>query len=85
MNHKPGSTFRSALILMLFFIAGFAFITFNTALHAESIEDPSKIVQDKPELDIIIINNNIYKEERKEAVKFEHKKHAMERKITCFE
>ena len=62
MNHKPGSTFRSVLIVMLFFIAGFAFILNNTALHAESNEDPSKIVQEIPELDIIIINNNIYKE-----------------------
>lgn len=85
MNHKPGSTFRSALIIMLLFIAGFAFISYNTILHAENGEDPSKIVQESPDLDIIIINNNIYKEERKEPVRFEHKKHAMDRKITCFE
>ena len=85
MNHKPGSIFRSALIIMLFFIVGFAFIAYNTASYAENGEDPSKIVQESPDLDIIIIDNKGYKEDRKEAVRFEHKKHAMDRKITCFE
>ena len=85
INHKPGSTFRSALIFMLFLIAGFVFISYNGDLYAENEEDPTKIVQESPDLDIITINNQVYKEDRKEPVKFEHKKHAMENKITCFE
>lgn len=85
INHKPGSTFRSALIFMLFFIAGFIFIFYNGDLYAENEEDPTKIVKESPDLDIIIINNQTYKEDRKEPVKFEHKKHAMDNKITCFE
>lgn len=85
INHKPGSAFRSALIFMLFFIAGFIFISYNGDLHAQNEGDPTKIVQESPDLDIIIINNQGYKEDRKEPVRFEHKRHAMENKITCFE
>lgn len=84
-NHKPGSTFRSLLLIILFLIAGLALTSGNAVLHAENGGDPNKIVQDSPDLDILVINNKNYKKDRKEPSRFEHKKHAMEYKITCFE
>jgi len=85
INHKPGSTFRSVLFIIFFFIVGFAFILNNTESYAENEGDPAKIVQDSPDLYIININNQNYKKDRKGPVKFAHKKHVLENKITCFE
>ena len=84
-NHKHGVSFRIFSILLLFLIAG-SFLALNNANTYAQNDDETAAVTDKAkELEVIVIDNKGYIEERKGPSKFEHVKHASEYKISCWD
>jgi hypothetical protein len=76
---------RSFIIFIISIFLGVAFFSSGSDDIAKAETDETINTTDSGNLDIIIINNEDYEKDRKGPVKFEHKAHANEYEITCWE
>ncbi|NLA75304.1 MAG: cytochrome c3 family protein, partial [Deltaproteobacteria bacterium] len=79
LDHKPVFSLKYIpLILLLAFSA--CFLIAGSRLTSAQDEN-----EEKENHEIIIIENNCYRRDRKGPVRFEHVKHARDYKISCWE
>jgi len=73
------------LIILICISAGIFYNTFGIKDIAGAISDEDTNITDSQNPDIIIIDNDDYERDRKGPVRFEHKKHAYDYEVSCWE
>ena len=78
-----GNPIKKSLIIMICISVGLGLAISGTMIFRASAEESEK--ESLNDLDIIVLDKEDYEKDRKGPVRFEHKMHAREYKILCWE
>jgi hypothetical protein len=85
MDKKPGAGLKSLILITFLLLTELLIISGSNSTFAEDEDNATEVVENSPDLDVIVIDNQVYEKDRKGPSKFEHRKHAKDFGITCWD
>lgn len=85
MDKKPGAVIRFLIIITFIILTGLFIISGSNSTYAEDEDNTTEMDENARNLDVIIIDNQVYEKDRKGPSRFEHRKHAKDLGIICWE
>ena len=72
-------------VFVICLLAGFIFMSYDRLPLFTAFAGENESVDDEDNLDVIVINNDVYEKDRRGPVIFPHLKHAKDDKLLCWE